>query len=226
MFDTLLGSPTTGAPWNRAIMAALLLHGLLIAAAVSSTSSPQAGTRPVTRDTIRIEMAEVRPLPESEDSPRSRPEAVIPEAPPVPDIALNAPEFQLPYLSFVPPGRHDSIPPSLLRSSGEPRVARDSTRSVFSALEVDELPELVEELHPRYPDQLRRAGVSGQVQVQYVVGSDGRVDQRSVRVLHSSHPAFLLAAVEALRKSRFKPARRGGRPTAVLVQQTIRFSYR
>lgn len=65
MFDTLLVSPTTGAPWNRAVMAALLLHVLLIAAAVRSTTSPQAGTRPVARDTIRLEMTEVKPQGES-----------------------------------------------------------------------------------------------------------------------------------------------------------------
>ena len=70
---------------------------------------------------------------------------------------------------------------------------------------------------------LERAGVSGVVQVEYVVGSDGRVDPQSVRVLASTHPAFLLAALEALRDARFKPARRGGRSIAVLVQQTIRF---
>jgi len=98
--------------------------------------------------------------------------------------------------------------------------------SVFGAVEVDELPELMAEFRPRYPDGLRRAGVSGLVQLQYVVGSDGRVAERSVRVLTSSHPAFLLAALLALRDSHFKPARRGGRPAAVLVQQTIRFRYR
>jgi TonB family protein len=64
------------------------------------------------------------------------------------------------------------------------------------------------------------------VQLQFVVGSDGRVDERSIRVLVSSHPGFMLAALQALKGSRFKPARHGGRPTAALVQQTIRFSYR
>lgn len=114
----------------------------------------------------------------------------------------------------------------LQRNSDESPAPRDSSGPVFSAIEVDDLPELTEELHPRYPDSLRRAGVSGLVRVQYVVGSDGRMDPQTITVLASSHPAFLLSALEALHDARFKPARRGGRPVAVLVQQTIRFRYR
>ena len=228
MFDTLLASPTIGAPWFRVVTAALVLHGLLIAAAVSSTASPPAGARPVARDTIHLEMTELaNPSPPKRvESPGPPPEAVIPEPPRVPDISLDAPELQPPRLSFSPVGRPESGRSSLQRSSDESHLSPDSLRSVFRTVEVDELPELVEEIHPRYPSELRRAGVSGLVQVQYVVGSDGRVDERAIRVLASSHPAFLLAALQALRDSRFRPARRGGRPTAVLVQQTFRFRYR
>ena len=94
---------------------------------------------------------------------------------------------------------------------------------VFSSVEVDELPELVRELRLRYPVGLERAGVSGVVQVEYVVGSDGRVDPQSVRALSSTHPAFHPGCAGGVARRRFKPARRGGRSIAVLVQQTIRF---
>jgi protein TonB len=99
-------------------------------------------------------------------------------------------------------------------------------RSVIGVTEVDEPPELLEALSPRYPDGLRRAGVSGLVQVQYVVGSNGRIREGTVRVVVCSHPDFALATLDALHDARFKPARRGGRPEAVLVQQTFRFGYR
>jgi periplasmic protein TonB len=229
MFDTLLASSTIiGAPRARPVMAALLFHILLIAAAVSSTASPDAGPRPVARDTIRLALTEqaTSSPPKSPESLRPGPDAVIPRVPRVPSIPLDAPEFQPPRLSLSPLGRPESSQTSLHRNFGESRVSGDSSRPLFSTIEVDELPEPVEGFQPRYPDELRRAGVSGLVQVQYVVGSDGRVDEQSIRVLASSHPAFLLAALQALRGSRFKPARRGGRPVAVLVQQTIRFWYR
>ena len=228
MFETLLAAPTIGAPWSRAVLAALVFHVTLIAAVVSRTASPPTGARPVVRDTIRLEITDLRKPspPKSAQSPGARPEAVIPEPPRVPDIPLNAPELQPPRLGLSPVGSPESNRISLQRDAGESRGSPDSLRSVFSTAEVDELPELVEDIHLLYPSQLERAGVDGLVQLQYVVGRDGRVDERTIRVLASSHPAFLLAASQALRDSRFRPGRRGGRPTAVLVQQTFRFRHR
>jgi protein TonB len=227
MFDTLLASPTTGAPWTRAVIAALLLHVLLIVAAVGSTASPNGGTPPIARDTVRLEITDVSALgPQSPETRRPRPEADIPEAPSVPDIPVDAPELRLPRLSFTTVGPPESSVAQLHRKFEESGVPVDSSPSVFGTVEVDELPELLDELHPRYPRELQRAGVSGLVQVQYVVEGNGRMNERSVRVLGSTHPAFLLSALQALRDTRFKPARRGGRPVAVLVQQTFRFGYR
>jgi protein TonB len=227
MLDTLLSSPTIGAPWTRPVIAALLLHVVVIVVAVGSTASPSPGTRPVARDTIRLEMIQVKPSrPENAEASRSRPDLPIPAPPPVPDIQLNAPEFQLPSFSFSSPGSSESRRTSPHRDIRKPPVSLDSVPSVFSTNEVDQLPELAVELHPRYPEALQRAGMSGLVQVEYVVGSDGRVDERSLRVLASTHPAFLLTALEALGYARFRPARRGGQPVAVLVQQIIRFRSR
>lgn len=228
MFDTLLASPTVGARWTRPVTAALALHVLVVVVAVGRATSPPPGTRPVARDTIRLEMTEVKPSrPKNAELPPSRPDPPIPPPPPsVPDLPLKAPEFQPPAFSLNPPGMAEARRISLHRDVGESPVPLDSSPSVFSALEVDELPELAEELHPRYPDALRSSGISGLVQVQYVIERDGTVNERSVRVLASSHSAFSRAALEALRDARFKPARRGGRPAAVLVQQTIRFLYR
>jgi protein TonB len=85
------------------------------------------------------------------------------------------------------------------------------------------LPELAEDLRPRYPEMLRQAGVSGEVELEYVVLESGRVDSASVRVLASTHPAFSEAAREALQRARFKPAHRGAGPVPVTVRQTLHF---
>jgi protein TonB len=224
MFDTLLASHTIGAPWNRAGIAALLLHVLLIAAAVSSTAAPHGATRTIARDTIRLELPEVSTsAPKRAESSGSHAEPGIPERPRLLDIPIDAPKFQPPRLSYSATGVPDANRPTQSGKAGESTISGGPSLSIFSTIEVDELPELLEELHPRYPPELRRVGVNGLVELQYVVGSDGRADERSVRVLISSHPAFLLAALQALRDTRFKPARRNGRPVAVLVQQTIRF---
>jgi protein TonB len=88
---------------------------------------------------------------------------------------------------------------------------------------VDELPELLTDLRPEYPDVLRRAGVSGAVEVEYVVGNDGRFNPGSLQVLTTDHDRFTASVVQALRRARFRPARRNGQAVAVLVRQIIRF---
>ncbi|MEA2724434.1 MAG: periplasmic protein TonB [Gemmatimonadales bacterium] len=231
MFDTLLESPSIGARWTRAVTAALIFHILLIAAALSRTASFPAGLPRVTRDTIRLELGDVRPSPTRAKARPPGLEPIVPAPFDVPDIDLDVPELPLsslryPSLSYYPPNQLQFNPGLRQRSPGGGASSFDTTPPVFDAPVLDELPVLLAQPYPRYPDGLRRAGMSGVVQLQFVVGSDGRVDDRSIRVLVSSHPGFTLAAFQALRESRFKPARRGGRPTAVLVEQTIRFSYR
>jgi len=224
MFDTLPVSQAAGGPWTRAVTAALVLHSLLIAAAVSRTASPSTGMLRVARDTIRLELVNVSPT--AAEGPPSDAEPIVAAPLEVPDPPLDPPEFHRLLFTYRPPGALEFNPGSLQRSSGDSVGSPDSMPLVLSTTEVDEVPELISQPYPRYPDGLRRAGVSGWVQLQFVVGVDGRVDERSVRVLVSAHPGFTLAAFQAVRESRFRPARRGGRPTAVLVQQTIRFSYR
>ena len=223
MFDTLLVSPAIGAPWTRAVSVALIFHILLITAAVSRTASPPPGPRPVARDTIRLELVEVSSSPHRAEARPIGTEPTVPAPPVVPEIDPDPAEFLRPTFSYRPLGRPQLNPDLLQRMAGG---SPDTTRPVSSTTEVDELPELMVQPQPRYPDGLRRVGMSGMVQLQFVVGSNGRVDERSIRVVTSSHPGFMLAALQAVRESRFKPARRGGRPTAVLVAQTIRFSYR
>ncbi len=86
----------------------------------------------------------------------------------MPDIVLEAPEYQLRPLSYRTPGRPQPNPRLLYPNPGESGGSPDTMRLVFLPTEVDELPEMVEELHPRYPDGLHRAGVSGLVQLQYL----------------------------------------------------------
>ena len=224
VFENLLASDIASSPWVRPAASAILLHlgfilGAVAGPATSTTSAPAA------RDTIRLELS--RPAPEAASplprEPLPNP-SWIPEAPRPPDIRLSAPPLD--------PTRFDwnaSLNPvalsgaALLRDSGEASSAGNGSSSVSSITEVDQLPELTDELRPRYPEALRQWGLSGEVQLEYVISTEGRVDARTIRVLQSTHPAFATAATEAVHSARFKPARRGGRTVAVLVQQTIRF---
>jgi len=222
MFDALQASPLPGARRSRAVLGAVLSHILVIGVAARGTAIPPAIMPEVPRDTIRFHMTAMEP--DHRGEPPSN--DILPDAPQVPAIPLDAPEFQPPTLSFSVSGPNQSSPLVSLRNTDVVPAAIDSSRRIINSTEVDEPPKLIGELHPRYPRGLERAGVTGVVRVEYVVGTTGRMDARSVRVLASTHPGFVLAALAALGDARFRPARRNGRPSAVLVQQTIRFRHR
>jgi TonB family protein len=76
---------------------------------------------------------------------------------------------------------------------------------------------------PRYPSDLRSAGVSGEVLAQFVVGTDGRVDVSSFKAVKSSDARFTRAVLDALPSMRFTPAQAGGAPVKQLIQQPFVF---
>ncbi len=88
---------------------------------------------------------------------------------------------------------------------------------------VEETPVLSTQAVPVYPEIARQAGMEGNVYVQMVVGTDGKVE--SVRVL-SGPPVFHEAAKAAAMKMVFTPARQNDRPVRVLVNQKIGFRLR
>jgi TonB family protein len=100
-------------------------------------------------------------------------------------------------------------------------ASEETTPLPVSAL--DELPALLNDLRPRYPEQLRAATFNGEVVVEYVIDRNGRVLANSIRTIRSDHPAFTRSVREALLTARFRPGRRGGRSVPVLVRQRIRF---
>jgi protein TonB len=77
---------------------------------------------------------------------------------------------------------------------------------------------------PRYPDMLRSASVEGEVLVQFVVDTTGRVDMSQYKVLKTSHDLFSNAVKNALTNMRFYPAEIGGRKVRQLVQQPFNFT--
>ena len=77
---------------------------------------------------------------------------------------------------------------------------------------------------PRYPDQLRKAGVEGSVLAQFVVGSDGVPEESSFKVLKSSDPQFTDAVKASLASLRFSPAEANGHPVKQLVTMPFAFA--
>jgi protein TonB len=79
---------------------------------------------------------------------------------------------------------------------------------------------------PRYPETLRQARVEGEVEVEFVVDTLGRVERGSLRILRSDHELFAAAVRAALPGMRFLPAEAGGRRVRQLVRQPFSFAVR
>jgi TonB family protein len=78
-------------------------------------------------------------------------------------------------------------------------------------------------LERNYPPIMRDSRVPGEVQVSFVIGTNGRVETQSVQVLSSTHPAFEEPAIRALERMRFAPAVAEGRRVRVRVLLPIQF---
>ena len=76
---------------------------------------------------------------------------------------------------------------------------------------------------PEYPSYLQENRIEGSLTVEFVVDTMGGADSTSLRVIHSSHPAFEQSLRAALPHMRFVPAELGGRLVRQWVRQEFRF---
>ena len=86
----------------------------------------------------------------------------------------------------------------------------------------DEAPTPLRTQAPVYPDSLRREGISGLVSISVSIDESGNVASTSVS--KSSNPAFDQAALDAVARWKFKPAKKAGQPVAVTVVLPVRFN--
>lgn len=83
---------------------------------------------------------------------------------------------------------------------------------------------LLDGISPVYPDSLRARGVEGVVILDFVVGTDGRVEKGTIQIQSSSNQAFVDSAIAAVRRARFSSALLRGRPVRSPVRQEVRFT--
>jgi len=106
------------------------------------------------------------------------------------------------------PGSGDEVAPVTEATPGlEPPVVIPSTRA-----------------HPDYPDIARKARVTGSVLLLIVIDKEGRVGSIEVLQAPDARFGFELAAIEAVKRWRYRPARLGGRPVAVQASVRIEFT--
>ncbi|HEY0969023.1 MAG TPA: energy transducer TonB [Opitutaceae bacterium] len=86
-----------------------------------------------------------------------------------------------------------------------------------------EPPVPVRTVAPEFPTEMRAQRVSGVVTVSVQIDESGNVTDSSVE--KSSNPAFDPAAVAAVRKWKFKPAKKDGAAVAIRVSIPVKFNF-
>jgi protein TonB len=189
-----------------------ILFGLLPFA--HRIARPEAGLE------LRKTSAVETPPPEEEETPPPEiEEQRPPESQPEPQLADVPQQIPLSADLEVAAGSGGA-----LAGFGEIRAltaVEATTEDAFDVSELEKRPEAVSQIAPAYPPELRKAKIEGVVTLVFVLGEDGRVEEP--RVENSSRPEFEKPALEAIRKWRFRPGEKDGKPVRTYIRIPMRF---
>jgi protein TonB len=93
---------------------------------------------------------------------------------------------------------------------------------VFDISKLDQIPEVKYRTDVQYPFEMRRAGVTGEVVVEFIVDTNGNV--MNAFAVRSSQREFEANAVSSVSKWKFKPGRKSGRNVNTRMQVPIVFT--
>lgn len=233
MFETLVESkPKRQRSLGESIIS-LAVHGLLVLGAIKATQGAAETVKEILQDTtlVFLKPPEAPPPP-----PTPPPQDVVVSANPPPkgfqtvvaptDIPKDIPPVNLNERfdpkDFSGKGVEGGVSTGVIGGVG-PVTNEPVATQTFLQDEVDDRPEPISVVPPRYPPLLEQAGIGGQVIVQFIVDTTGRPEPGSVKIVKTPHPAFEAPVKEAIMKSVFKPGRMRGTPVRVLVAQPITF---
>ncbi len=179
------------------------------------------------QDLIKIEMPELPPEPPEkvQDLPPDEDTTPVTYAPPtlvdIPTVVPNA-TFVQQVEPPPPPGLEQAkgvvtIPPT--RPSGFGR----GLGQIFDISQLDQVPVVRLQQPPIYPYEMRRAGITGEVNIGFIVDVNG--DVRDAYVISSTHREFEAPALQAVSKWKFRPGRRGGRAVNTRMSVPIVFNF-
>ena len=232
MFENLIESKQKRFnSWGQSVVS-MVLHGVIIFAAVKATTGAAEQLREILQDTTMVFLKPPEPPPPPENVPPP-PDAIVTANPPPQGFQTVVPPDNIP--KEIPPvnlnerfnaadfsgkGVEGGIATGIVGGTGPVTVEAET----YLEAEVDDPVAILSAPKPRYPPVMQSAGIAGRVEVQYVVDTTGHAEPSSWKVLRSSNKAFEEPAREAIMKAVFKPARIRGSAVRQLVQQAISFN--
>lgn len=231
---------------SRTVAASVLVHGLLAAGFLAAAGPGEEQPREVIVDLGYIPPEPPKPVTVAPTPPAPAPDkpqpvkgqtVQIPAPDKVPDVIpppnLNATPVTAAQTTGIGPvgdvfGKPDPDPrPPTGNTEPQPAGTLPRWDAPIDAAAADVQPELTNKrqaemiLQRSYPPLLRDVGATGRTTVMLIIDKDGHVEPGSVQVQESTHDAFKDAAVRAVERFRFRPAKLKGQPVAVLVTLPI-----
>jgi protein TonB len=246
MFKVLTGEKKRRVMTPATIAASVAVHLLLLGGLVYASTGEPAPVEPVEPDTVLryVELEPKAPPPPPVEQPRPPAPADEPTKPPVPGEMLEVPRVddvpteikpEEPGATPADPKDYDNgrpgdyIGPPSVEPTPPARDPDPAPTGPIPAADAEVRPELRRNglsriLERHYPPVLRDARVSGRVVIELVVDEEGVPVEGSARVIEASHPAFGEAALRAVDRFRFSPARIGSKPIPVVVTIPIQWT--
>ncbi len=233
VFDNLIESKKKPSKTLGQSIISLAVHALVIFGVIQATGAvaEEIANKPIDTTMVFLKPPEPPPPPPPE---QPRPQDVVVSANPPPkgfqtvvppdQIPKEIPPVNLSEKPFDPKdfsgkGVEGGIATGVVGGTGPVKIDAE----VFVADQLDDPVTPISQPAPRYPPVLQSAGITGRVEVQFVVDTTGRPEMSQFKILSSSHKAFEEPAREVIAKSVFKPARFRGQAVRQLVQQAMSF---
>jgi protein TonB len=230
MFNQLLESKPKKEKMAGGTVFSVVLHTLLIAAAVYATA--RAGVKDEKAKAEKIQFVEMKKEPPKvPDKPPPPKEVVVKPPPPKGFQVLRAPvkiDIKIPEidLSKAITNENDFSGKGVKGGTGNGVVGGiANTNQTYFEFQVEKPAEsMPDNPKPKYPSVLESSGIAGEVQAQFVVKSDGKADMDTFKTLKSTNELFTQSVKNVLPRMRFSPAQIGGKPVNQLVQQAFQFA--
>lgn len=164
----------------------------------------------------------------------------VADLPPPPEEQPPPPEEEAKAEDVAPPTLGDETPPpaplmadldvavggggslpGFVASAAAGAADLGAALDTFDVSELEKRPEVVSQVAPAYPAELRKARIEGTVTLVFLLTEDGRVEDP--RVENASRPEFEKPALEAVRRWRFKPGMKNGAAVKTHMRLPMRF---
>lgn len=105
-------------------------------------------------------------------------------------------------------------------------AARSQELDASEIINLDEQPQIIKKVPPKYPESAIKARVQGAVYVRALINQAGRVEKTVVLKRVDGSPELEESALEAVQQWIFTPAKVNGQPTSTWVVIPFKFQLR